>query len=198
MTQRKGAARSDWHSPAIEWAVSSAPIDYPDAVRSMQERAARIAAGSAAELVWLLEHPPIYTAGTSARDERAAGARPLSRASDRPRRAPHLPWVRTAHRLRDARLEAPRRRRARLRRARSSNGSSRTLAELGVAGETRADRVGVWVRRPDKGRRRRGQDRRHRTAGDAGGSAFTASASTSIRTYRTTAASYRAASPDMG
>ena len=54
-----------------------------------------------------------------------------------------------------------------------------TLADLGVTGETRSDRVGVWVRRPDKGHRHRGQDRRHRTAGDASGSACTASASTS-------------------
>src|SRR3546814_19591935 len=49
-----------------EWRVSDGPVAYPDAVRAMEERVERIAAGEAPELVWLLEHPPLYTAGTSA------------------------------------------------------------------------------------------------------------------------------------
>lgn len=51
---------------ALEWRVSDAPVPYPDAVAEMEARAAAIAAGEARELIWLLEHPPVYTAGTSA------------------------------------------------------------------------------------------------------------------------------------
>jgi len=50
----------------IEWRVASAPVAYPQAVEAMEARAAAIAAGEARELIWLLEHPPVYTAGTSA------------------------------------------------------------------------------------------------------------------------------------
>ena len=50
----------------IEWRVSPTPVPYPEAVAAMEARAAAIAAGEARELIWLLEHPPIYTAGTSA------------------------------------------------------------------------------------------------------------------------------------
>ena len=53
----------------IEWRLSNTPVDYPAAVEEMERRVAAIRAGTAAELVWLLEHPPIYTAGTSAREE---------------------------------------------------------------------------------------------------------------------------------
>src|SRR5271155_1004779 len=49
----------------VEWRISDAPIDYPDAVAAMESRAADIADGQASELVWLLEHPPLYTSGTS-------------------------------------------------------------------------------------------------------------------------------------
>src|SRR6185437_12058393 len=52
---------------AAGWAVSPAPVAYPDAVAAMEARAAAIAEGRAGELVWLLEHPPLYTAGVSAR-----------------------------------------------------------------------------------------------------------------------------------
>src|SRR5216684_1483003 len=52
----------------IEWRISDAPVPYPAAVAAMEERVAAIRAGSAPELVWLLEHPPLYTAGTSATD----------------------------------------------------------------------------------------------------------------------------------
>src|SRR5881392_489976 len=52
---------------AAGWAVSRTPVPYPEAVAFMEKRAAEIAAGTAGELIWLLEHPPIYTAGVSAR-----------------------------------------------------------------------------------------------------------------------------------
>ena len=49
----------------MEWRISDAPVDYLEAVAAMEARAAAIAAGEACELVWLLEHPPLYTSGTS-------------------------------------------------------------------------------------------------------------------------------------
>ena len=54
---------------SVEWKQSIAPVDYVVAVETMETRVAAIAAGATAEMVWLLEHPPVYTAGTSARDE---------------------------------------------------------------------------------------------------------------------------------
>src|SRR6266550_4083855 len=53
---------------AVEWRVSTAPVPYPEAVAAMEARVAAIADGEAAELVWLLEHPPLYTSGTSGKD----------------------------------------------------------------------------------------------------------------------------------
>src|ERR1700755_1453283 len=52
---------------AVEWRISDTPVPYPEAVEAMESRVARIAAGQAPELVWLLEHPSLYTSGTSAR-----------------------------------------------------------------------------------------------------------------------------------
>ena len=49
----------------VEWRISDQPVDYLEAVAAMEARAAAIAAGDASELVWLLEHPPLYTSGTS-------------------------------------------------------------------------------------------------------------------------------------
>ena len=134
----------------IEWARSKTAVDYPDAVSAMQERATRIAAGTAAELVWLLEHPPIYTAGTSAReDELLVRDRfPIHRTGRGGRLTYHGPGQRIAYVMLDVKRRG---------------GDVRafitalegwiigTLADLGVAGETRPDRVGVWVRRPQRG-----------------------------------------------
>ncbi|MGH6977986.1 MAG: lipoyl(octanoyl) transferase LipB, partial [Brevundimonas sp.] len=55
--------------PAVEWAVSPTPVGYEEAVAFMEARVAAIAAGEASEMIWLLEHPPLYTAGVSSKDE---------------------------------------------------------------------------------------------------------------------------------
>lgn len=134
----------------VEWARSTAPIDYPAAVRAMQERASGIAERRAGELVWLLEHPPIYTAGTSARDDEllARDRFPVHRTGRGGRVTYHGPGQRIAYVMLDIKRRG---------------GDVRAfitalegwiigaLADLGVAGETRPDRVGVWVRRPRKG-----------------------------------------------
>ena len=61
--------------PPAEWRVADSPMPYQDALEVMEKRAADIAAGHAPELVWLLEHPPLYTSGTSARPEDLIDAR---------------------------------------------------------------------------------------------------------------------------
>ena len=108
-----------------------------------------IAAGRAPERVWLLEHPPLYTAGTSAKPEDLLDPRfPVFR--DRPRRAIHLSWAWSARRLCHARPQAPAARCARLCRGARRLADRRACRPSTSQGETRADRVGVWVARPDK------------------------------------------------
>jgi lipoyl(octanoyl) transferase len=148
MTERQ--LRLDPGAPLIEWARSKTLVDYPDAVRAMQERATRIAAGTAADLVWLLEHPPVYTAGTSAReDELLVRDRfPIHRTGRGGRFTYHGPGQRIVYVMLDVK-----RRGGDVRAFISALEAwiIGTLADLGVTGETRPDRVGVWVRRPQRG-----------------------------------------------
>jgi lipoyl(octanoyl) transferase len=134
----------------IAWAKSSTRIDYPDAVRAMQERAAAIAAGTQPELVWLLEHPPIYTAGTSSRPEELIRADrfPVLQTGRGGRLTYHGPGQRVAYVMLDVK-----RRGGDVRAFVTSleEWLIGALADLGVIGETRAERIGVWVRRPEKG-----------------------------------------------
>ena len=74
----------------IEWRVATALVAYPEALAEMENRVAGIDAGTAPELFWLLEHPPLYTAGTSAADEELRDARGFSGLRNRTRRALHL------------------------------------------------------------------------------------------------------------
>jgi len=134
----------------IGWSRSPGLVGYTAAVRLMQARAAAIAAGAAGELVWLLEHPPIYTAGTSASDaELIDPVRfPVHRTGRGGRHTYHGPGQRIAYVMLDLKRRGSD--------VRAFVGGLEqwiiaTLGELGVAGETRTDRVGVWVRRPDKG-----------------------------------------------
>lgn len=133
----------------VEWITSDRPVDYPEASRWMEDRADAIAAGRAGEAIWLLEHPPLYTAGTSARpadltDPERFPVYPSKRGGQY---TYHGPGQRVVYvmldvgaRGRDIRcfvrdLEA---------------WVIRTLAEFNVKGEIRPGRVGVWVTRPDK------------------------------------------------
>ena len=68
-------------TPPPEWRIADGLTPYPDAVASMQDRVAAIRAGTASELVWLVEHPPLYTAGTSARPEQLTDPDPLPHAT---------------------------------------------------------------------------------------------------------------------
>jgi lipoyl(octanoyl) transferase len=134
----------------VEWAVSDRPILYPEAVAAMEARVASIAAGTALELVWLLEHPPIYTAGTSARpaDLLTPDRFPVFPTGRGGQFTYHGPGQRVAYVMLDVRRRAGD--------VRTLVGALEgwvidTLGSFGVRGETRAGRIGVWVRRPELG-----------------------------------------------
>jgi len=115
----------------------------------MEARAADIAAGRADELVWLLEHPPLYTSGTSGRGEEVLDARfPLFESGRGGQLTYHGPGQRVAYLMLDLKRRAPDVRRYV---ATLEEWIIRTLAAFDVRGERREDRIGVWVRRPDKG-----------------------------------------------
>src|SRR3954447_25893869 len=134
---------------AVEWLVSGAPIPYADAVAAMEERAAAIAADTAPELVWLLEHPPLYTAGTSGKTGDLLEARfPLIATGRGGQLTYHGPGQRVAYVMLDLKRRRPD---IRAFVAGLAEWIIRTLADFNVRGERREDRVGVWVRRPDKG-----------------------------------------------
>jgi len=137
-------------SPApVEWRVSPGLVAYEDTVAAMTERAAAIAEGAAPELVWLLEHAPLYTAGTSARPEELIEARfPVHRTGRGGQFTYHGPGQRVAYTMLDLKRRGPDVRRFVVT---LEEWIIRTLAAFGVCGERRDGRIGVWVRRPDKG-----------------------------------------------
>ena len=128
----------------IGWAISRQPVDYDLAVRLMEERAARIAAGEACELIWLLEHPPLYTAGTSARDHDLLDAArfPVYRTGRGGQFTYHGPGQRVVYTMLDLRR---RRRDVRAFVESLERWIIETLARFDVRGEIRPCRVGVWV-----------------------------------------------------
>lgn len=135
--------------PPVEWRVSDKPVPYPDAVAAMEERVAAIAAGVAPELVWLLEHPPLYTSGTSAHAEDLLDARfPVFATGRGGQLTYHGPGQRVAYVMLDLKRRRPD---VRVYVASLEAWIMRTLAAFNIRGERREDRVGVWVTRPDKG-----------------------------------------------
>ena len=136
------------HAP-VEWRVSEGPVAYDDAVAAMNARVDAIAAGRAAELVWLVEHPALYTSGTSARAGDLLDPRfPVFAAGRGGQFTYHGPGQRVAYVMLDLKRRTPDIRRFV---ASLEEWLIRTLRHFNVRGERREDRVGVWVRRPDKG-----------------------------------------------
>lgn len=137
-------------SPPVAWRVSEGLVGYEEAVAWMEARAAAIAAGQAPECVWLLEHPPLYTAGTSARAEDLVAPErfPVFPSGRGGQYTYHGPGQRVAYVMLDLT-----RRRADLRAYVASLEAwlIATLDAFNVRAERREDRVGVWVRRPEKG-----------------------------------------------
>ncbi|MCS6627035.1 lipoyl(octanoyl) transferase LipB [Roseibacterium beibuensis] len=135
---------------AVEWAVSPGLVDYPFAVEAMEARAAAIAAGEAPELVWLLEHPPLYTAGVSSKDGDLldAGRFPVHRTGRGGQFTYHGPGQRVAYVMLDLN-----------RRGKDVRTFVRgleqwiigALGEFGVPADMRDGRVGVWVERKGPG-----------------------------------------------
>src|SRR3954453_2157731 len=134
---------------AVEWRISAAPVPCPDALAEMESRAADIADGKAAELVWLLEHPPLYTSGTSGKtDDLLNPDFPLFTSGRGGQVTYHGPGQRVAYVMLDLKRRRPD---VRAYVAGLEEWIIRTLDAFNVRGERREDRVGVWVRRPDKG-----------------------------------------------
>ncbi|WP_334175549.1 lipoyl(octanoyl) transferase LipB [Pseudoxanthobacter sp.] len=137
-------------APPVEWVIEEDYVPYPEAVAEMEARAAAIADGRAAERVWLVEHPPLYTAGTSAdpADLLAPDRFPVFAAGRGGQYTYHGPGQRVAYVM----LDLTRRRRDLRSFVSSLEGwLIDTLERFNVRGERREDRVGVWVRRPEKG-----------------------------------------------
>ena len=133
----------------VEWRISAGPVPYPEAVAEMESRAAGIAEHKAAELVWLLEHPPLYTSGTSGKEGDLLDPRfPLFTTGRGGQLTYHGPGQRVAYVMLDLKRRQPD---VRAYVAGLEEWIIRTLDAFNVRGERREDRVGVWVRRPDKG-----------------------------------------------
>jgi lipoyl(octanoyl) transferase len=133
----------------VEWRISDAPVAYPDALAIMEQRAAGIAAGEAPELVWLLEHPSLYTSGTSAQPADLLDPRfPVFSTGRGGQFTYHGPGQRVVYLMLNLKQRRPD---VRAYVASLEELIIRTLAAFNVRGERREDRVGVWVARPDKG-----------------------------------------------
>jgi lipoyl(octanoyl) transferase len=136
-------------TPPVDWLISDTPVDYEAAVAAMDARVAAISHGEAAEAVWLLEHPPLYTAGTSARpadlvDPDRFPVYPTGRGGQY---TYHGPGQRIAYVMLDLKRRSPD--------VRAFVGALeewiiRSLWRWHIRGERRDDRVGIWVRRPDR------------------------------------------------
>jgi lipoyl(octanoyl) transferase len=134
----------------VEWLISDQAIPYPEAVAMMEGRVADIAAGRAPELVWVLEHPSLYTSGTSGRTADLLDPRfPIFQSGRGGQLTYHGPGQRVAYVMLDLRRRRPD---VRAYVASLEEWIIRTLAAFNVRGERREDRVGVWVARPDKGK----------------------------------------------
>ena len=136
------------NAPPVEWVVTPGLTQFPAALAAMEERAEAIARGEAPERVWLIEHPALYTAGTSAKESDLIDARfPVHRAGRGGQFTYHGPGQRVAYVMLDLKRRRPD---VRAYVATLESWLIETLSGFDVVGETRQDRVGVWVARPDK------------------------------------------------
>ena len=146
MQQTPTRDQIDFIAPDLEWKISDTPVDYPDALAFMEQRVADIRAGTAPECIWLLEHPPLYSAGTSADPSELLDSQrfPVYQTGRGGRYTYHGPGQRVAYVMLDLK----------------NRGADvrcfvhdleecviRTLAQFTIKGERRDGRVGIWVRR---------------------------------------------------
>jgi lipoyl(octanoyl) transferase len=132
----------------IEWRTSNRAVEYSTAVAEMERRVAAIRAGTAPELVWLIEHPALYTAGTSARDDELLqpDRLPVYRSGRGGRYTYHGPGQRIAYVMLDLRRRGQD---VRCYVQQLEEWIIGTLAYFGICGERRDGRVGIWVARND-------------------------------------------------
>lgn len=147
MTRNRGY-KSGMTNRTLQFRRSSGLVPYVDAVTDMEARVAAIHAGDAPELLWFLEHPPLYTAGTSAQesDLLTPDRFPVHKSGRGGQYTYHGPGQRVAYVLLDLRHHNQDVR------AYVQNLEAwiiAALARFGVTGETRCDRIGIWVERPD-------------------------------------------------
>jgi lipoyl(octanoyl) transferase len=141
---------TDAQGAAVEWRTADGLVPYGEAVAAMEARVAAIRAGTAPELIWLLEHPPLYTAGTSAdaADLLEPGRLPVFKTGRGGQYTYHGPGQRVAYVM----LDLTRRGRdVGCHVWRLEEWMIRVLARFGIAGERREGRIGVWVARSTQG-----------------------------------------------
>src|ERR1700757_2929930 len=138
----------DTEPAGIEWRISTRPVDYRPAVEDMEARVRATRASAARELVGLLDHPPLYTAGTSARDGELLEPNrlPVYRTGRGGRYTFHGPGQRIAYVMLDLQRRGQD---VRCHVHRLEEWMILTLARFGVGGERRNARVGIWVARPN-------------------------------------------------
>jgi lipoyl(octanoyl) transferase len=133
--------------PYVDWSTSASFIPYQDAVAHMEARVAAIRRGEAGEQVWLLEHPSLYTAGTSAKEADLLAARfPVFRSGRGGQYTYHGPGQRVAYVMLDLNQ---RKQDVRLFVRDLEEWIIRALREFDVSGERRSDRIGIWVSHGD-------------------------------------------------
>ncbi len=134
----------------VQWVIAEHPVPYPQALATMKAQATAIAEGTGAETIWLVEHPPLYTAGTSAlpQDLLTPNRFPVFDAGRGGQYTYHGPGQRVAYVMLDLRERG---RDVRCLVQGLEGWVIDTLAAFNITGERRQGRVGVWVRRPDKG-----------------------------------------------
>jgi lipoyl(octanoyl) transferase len=132
----------------VEWRISDGPVAYPDALAAMEARVEAIRAGREPELCWLLEHPPLYTAGTSARPQDLLAPRrfPVFRAGRGGQYTYHGPGQRVGYVMLDLQRRGPDLRKYI---QQLEDWIIRTLEHFDLRGERRLGRVGIWVVKPD-------------------------------------------------
>jgi lipoyl(octanoyl) transferase len=133
---------------SLEWREEARQVPYPEALALMEARVDGIRAGTAPELIWLLEHPPLYTAGTSADPSELLERRfPVFDAGRGGRYTYHGPGQRVVYAMLDLKRRGPD---VRAYVHALEAWAIGALARLGVEAETREDRIGLWVRRTDR------------------------------------------------
>lgn len=142
--------RSPATGPGLIWHVAPAPVSYPDALAGMESHVDAMLSGTSEERVWLLEHPPLYTAGTSAdpADLITPTRLPVFRSGRGGQFTYHGPGQRVVYLMLDLNKRG---RDVRRLVTQIETWMTEALSQLGVIAHTRCDRPGLWVKRPEKG-----------------------------------------------